>query len=155
MKKSASLWGGDMLTTEEVKAHASDPELAAALAESNDEAAAARLSHLITDIVPVPINRLAAWGASKGLRARLQDAADDKTNPLRSIALTALDLLQGGMSDTFDTVVYADMLDALQAGGLFNTDQRNALTMIASQPRSITANDVALAVRNDDGSSKL
>lgn len=144
-----------MLTTEEVKAHASDPELAAALAENNDEAAAARLSQLITDIAPVPINRLAAWGAATGLRAKLQDAADEKLNPLRSIALTALDLLQGGMADTFDIIAYAEMLDALQAGGMISVDQRNALTVIASQPRAITANDVALAVRNDDGSSKL
>lgn len=143
------------LTTAEVQAHAADPELAAALADNNDEAAAVRLSQLIADVMPVPINRLAAWGAATGLRAKLQDASEDKLNPLRSIALTALDLLQGGMSDTFDTLVYADMLDALQAGGMFTADQRNALTMIASQPRVLTALDVALAVRNDDGSSKL
>lgn len=144
-----------MLTTAEVQAHAADPELAAALAAGDDVAAADRLSQLLTDTVLVPISQLAAWAATNGLRAQLQDAADVVGHPLRSIALAALDLLRGSMSETFDTVAYGPMLDALQAGGMFAVADRDALTALATQPRRVSAHDVAIAVRNDDGSTKL
>lgn len=143
------------LTTVEVQAHAVDPALVAALTAGDDVAAAARLSELLTETVPVPIHRLAAWAATNGLRAQLQDAADLIGHPLRSIALTALDLLRGNMSESFDIVVYAGMLDALQQGGALNATERAQLTAIATQPRDITPNEVAAAVRNGDGSSKL
>ena len=144
-----------MLTTAEVQAHTADPELDAALNVGDDVIAAARLSQLLTDIVPVPINRLAAWAAGNGLRAQLQDAADLAGHPLRSIALAALDLLRGSMSETFDTVAYAPMLDALQAAGMFSPAERDKLTTMATVPRDVTPGDVARAVRNDDGSSQL
>ena len=105
--------------------------------------------------MPVPLNKLAAWAATNGLRAQLQDAANTANHPLRSIALAALDLLRGSMSESFDTIAYAPMLDALQAGGMFAVADRDALTALATQPRQISANDVAIAVRNNDGSSKL
>lgn len=144
-----------MLTTADVQAHTADPALAAALAVGDDVAAAERLSQLLSELAPVPINRLAAWAAQTGVRAAAQDAADTPGHPLRSIALTAIDLLQGSMSDTFDSVAYAALLDAMQAGGLMTTDHRAALAAIATRPRSVTALDVARAVRNADGSSKL
>lgn len=144
-----------MLTTAEVQAHAADQTLAAALAAGDDVSAAARLSQLLIEIVPVPINVLGAWAAQTGVRAAVQDAADTAGHPLRSIALTAIDLLQGSMAQSFDTVVYGGMLDAMQAGGLMTQTDRDALTALATQPRLVTANDVAHAVRNDDGSSKL
>lgn len=144
-----------MLTTAEVQAHTSDPALAAALAVGDDVQAAARLSQLLTEVVPVPINKLAAWGGTTGLRARLQDASVTPLHPLRSIALTALDLLRGTMSESFDTVLYAPMLDAIEQGGLMSAADRAALTAVATVPRAVSANDVARAVRNDDGSSRL
>lgn len=143
------------LTTAEVQAHMSDPALAAALTAGDDVQAAARLSELLTEVRLVPINQLAAWGATTGLRARLQDISVTPAHPLRSIALTALDLLRGTMAESFDTVVYAGMLDALEQGGALNATERAQLTAIATQPRTITPSDVARAVRNDDGSSKL
>lgn len=143
------------LTTAEVQAHTAAPALMAALAIGDDVAAAERLSQLLTDTVPVPVNQLAAWAATNGLRAQLQDAADVVGHPLRSIALDALDLLRGSMSETFDTVAYGPMLDALQSAGMFSPAERDKLTALATQPRAVTPNDVARAVRNDDGSSKL
>lgn len=143
------------LSTAEVQAHMSDSALAAALAVGDDVKAAARLSQLLTEVRPVHINKLAAWGATTGLRARLQDISITPAHPLRSIALTALDLLRGTMAQTFDTVVYAGMLDALQSAGMFGPSERDKLTAMATQARAISANDVASAVRNDDGSSKL
>ena len=143
-----------MLITAEVQLHQADPALAAALSAGDDVSAAARLSELLTETVPVPINLLAAWAAQTGVRAAVQDAATT-VGPLRSIALTAIDLLQGGMSDTFDTVIYSGLLDAMQAGGLMTAGDRAALAAVATRPKQITPNDVARAVRNDDGSSKI
>ena len=144
-----------MLTAAEVQLHQADPALAAALSAGDDVSAAARLSELLTETAPVPISVLAAWAAQTGLRAAVQDAADTPGHPLRSIALTALDLLRGTMAQTFDTVVYAGMLDALEQGGALSTPERAQLTAIATQPRDITPNEVAAAVRNGDGSSRL
>ena len=143
------------ITTADVQAHAADPALAAALTAGDDVAAAARLSELLTEVRPVPIHQLAAWAAANGLRAQLQDAADTANHPLRSIALTALDLLRGSMAQSFDLVTYAALLNGMQAGGLMTQTDRDALTALATKPRPITPNDVARAVRNDDGSSKL
>lgn len=144
-----------MLTTAEVQAHAADPTLAAALVVGDDVQAAARLSQLLTEIAPVPISVLAAWAAQTGVRAAVQDAANTVGHPLRSIALTAIDLLQGSMSQTFDTIAYGGLLDAMQAEGLMTQAHRDALTALATRPKQITPNDVAAAVRNSDGSSKL
>lgn len=143
------------ITTADVQAHAADPALAAALTAGDDVAAAARLSELLTEVRPVPIHQLAAWGASTGLRARLQDISITSAHPLRSIALTALDLMRGTMAETFDTVAYAPMLDALESAGMFTPAERANLAALATQPRDITPDDVAAAVRNGDGSSKL
>lgn len=143
------------ITTAEIQAHAADPALAAALAAVDDVAAAVRLSELLTEVAPVPLNRLAAWAAGTGVRARLQDAADDPEHPQRSIALAALDLLRGSLTGSYDTILYAGLLDALQDGGIILAVDRATLAAIATRPRSVSANDVARAVRNDDGSSKL
>lgn len=143
------------LTTAEVQTHAADPALAAALAVGDDVIAAARLSELLTEVRPVPINQLAAWAAQTGVRAAVQDVADIVGHPLRSVALTAIDLLQGSMAQSFDLVTYAALLNGMQAGGLMTQTDRDALTALATKPRPITPNDVARAVRNDDGSSKL
>ena len=143
------------ITTADIHPHTADPALAVALAVGDDVAAAERLSQLLTDTVLVPISQLAAWAATNGLRAQLQDAADVVGHPLRSIALAALDLLRGSMSDSFDAVAYAPMLDALQSAGMFSPAERDKLTLMATRPRVVTPDDVARAVRNDDGSSKL
>lgn len=136
-----------MLKIEDIQAHASDEALAAALAAGDDFVAAARLSQLLTEVVPVPINVLAAWAAQTGVRAAVQDAADTVGHPLRSVALAAIDLLQGGMSATFDTVVYGGMLDAMQSGGLMTQAHRDALTALATKPMNVSAADVLRVVR--------
>lgn len=143
-----------MLTTAEVQLHQADPALAAALSAGDDVAAAARLSELLTETAPVPINVLAAWAAQTGVRAAVQDAADTVGHPLRSVALTAIDLLQGSMAQSFDTVIHVGLLDAMQAGGLMTQTDRDALTALATKPRQITPNEVSAAARNEDGSAK-
>lgn len=142
-----------MLTTDEVRAHTADPALAAALAVGDDVAAAERLSELLTEACPIPIGRVAAWGAHFGVRAALQDIADNASHPLRSLALTTLDLLVRG--DDLDLEADGALLDALVANGVVDTEAAAVLRAGAVRPRSVSANDVARAVRNDDGSSKL
>ncbi len=141
------------VTTAEIQAHAADPALAAALASGDDVAAAARLSELLTEPRPIPIGRVAAWGAHFGVRAVLQDIADNTEHPLRSLALTTLDLLVRG--DDLDLEADGALLDALVANGVVDTKAAAVLRAGAVRPRTVSANDVAAAVRNDDGSTKL
>ena len=142
-----------MLTTAEVQAHAADPTLAAALNVGDDVAAAERLSQLLTEPCPIPIGRVAAWGAAVGLRAKIEDYAADPDSPLRGVSLTALDMLVRG-SD-FDMAEDGALLDAFVDSGDISQAQCDYLASLAVRPRIITPNDVARAVRNDDGSSKL
>lgn len=142
-----------MLTTAEVQAHATDPVLAAALAAEEDAAAATRLSELLIEYAPIPIGRVAAWGATVGLRSKIQDYSNTQGHPLRDVALSALDLLIRG--NDFDAVEDGALLDAFVASGDITQAQRDQLTAQAVRPRTVSANDVARAVRNDDGSSKL
>lgn len=144
-----------MLSTSEVQANASDPILSEALASGNDVLAADRLSQLLTEVANVPIDQLSAWAAITGLRAKLQDASVSQEHPLRSIALSALDLLRGNMADSFDIVIYSSLLDALEQGGLMSVEDRLSLVAMATVPRKITPSEVSMAVRNSDGSSKL
>jgi hypothetical protein len=44
----------------------------------------------------------ATWCGATGLRAIVQDHADNAQSPLRSIALTILDFLRGSLSDNLD-----------------------------------------------------
>jgi len=141
------------VTTAEIQAHAADPSLAAALAAGDDVAAAERLSELLTEPCDIPIGRVAAWGAAVGLRAKIEDHARNASSPLRDVSLTALDMLVRG-SD-FDMAEDGALLDAFVAAGDITQTQRDALAALAVRPRSVSANDVARAVRNDDGSSKL
>lgn len=141
------------LSTAEVQAHTSDPALAAALAAGDDVIAAERLSELLTEPCPIPIGRVAAWGASVGLRAKIEDYAADPDSPLRGLSLTTLDMLVRG-SD-FDMAEDGALLDAFVDSGDISQAQRDYLASLAVRPRSVSANDVARAVRNDDGSGKL
>ncbi len=141
------------ITTAEIQAHAADPSLAAALAAGDDVAAAERLSELLTEPCDIPIGRVAAWGAHFGVRAVLQDIADNTEHPLRSLALTTLDMLVRG--DDLDLETDGALLDVLVANGVVDTKAAAVLRAGAVRPRSVSANDVARAVRNDDGSSKL
>lgn len=141
------------LTLSEVQAHISDQALAAAISAGDDIAAASRLSELLTEYVPIQIGRVAAWGAMVGLRSKIQDYANTQGSPLRDVALSALDLLIRG--NDFDVVDDGALLDVFVASGDITQAQRDQLTALAIGPRTITANEVARAIRNDDGSSKL
>lgn len=141
------------VTTAEVQANLADPVLSAALAAGDDTAAAVRLSELLTENVMIPIGRVAAWGARVGLRAKIQDYSTTSSHPLRSVSLTALDMLVRG-SD-FDMVEDGPMLQSFLDAGDITQAQYDELSALSVAPRQVSAQDVAQATRNEDGSSKL
>lgn len=86
----------------------------------------------------VPVSVFAIWAGQTGMRGAIEDAASDKASPLRSIALTLLDLLRGGVSDALDLGHAGNqtMLSAWQQAGAITQAQRDALLALASQPCS-------------------
>lgn len=89
----------------------------------------------------VPVSVFAIWCGQTGMRGAIEDAAADKTSPLRSIALTLLDLLRGGVSEGLDLSNTGNqaMLAAWQAAGAINQAQRDSLIALAQTPCSRAA----------------
>lgn len=81
---------------------AADPAFAALVAGRIDADIAAALSASRTRVGSVQRQDFAIWCAATGLRAAIEDAANTAGHPLRSVALTLLDLLRGGVADTID-----------------------------------------------------
>lgn len=85
----------------------------------------------------VTVRELTIW-AAPSIRGKLEDAKLSLANPgLRSIALSALDLLAKPFDTSFDIVEHAALLDALQAGGVVSSDERTALAAVATEPSSV------------------
>jgi hypothetical protein len=96
--------------------------------------------------VPVygPISRadFGVWAASTGVRAVIQDHADNQASPLRSSALTLLDFLRGGLAPSLDfgRPENLAMLEAwVQAGAISTGEQgqKEALLALATQQISV------------------
>jgi hypothetical protein len=83
----------------------------------------------------VAVNDFAIWAASTGLRAAIQDHADNAESPLRSIALTLLDLLQGNLAPALDfgNAANVAMLNAWVAAGALTTPQRDTLLTLSQK----------------------
>lgn len=138
----------------------SDIEAAAPSSPALASAIAAKDTQAITDAynalgvrkrkAPVPINLLAGWMAPS-IRAKIQDHANNAASPVRSIALSALDLMRGSISPTFDTVLYAPLLDALVAVGIATAAEKAELMAMADVPDMVNEIDVRLAFWADDG----
>jgi hypothetical protein len=75
------------------------------IAENND-AGVRELLHDrtrgFTRIAPVAWRTVVTWGAQHGIRAKIQDAADTPSNPVRDLALTFLDSIRGLGTPTLD-----------------------------------------------------
>ena len=112
------------------------PALAADVTAGNDGAIATWLNTpSIPTVGTVSRPNFAEWCGSTGLRAEIQDAANTAGDPLRSISLTLLDFLQGGVSDALD-FSRADNQAMLQswvtAGKLTAAQQSELLTLATS-----------------------
>ena len=111
-------------------------------------------------------NSFSIWSASNGLRATIDDVATTPLHPLRSIALTLQDLIQGNLSPVsldFSNPMNVTMLDYWVAYHAITLAQRDELlalsTKLISKAEQAGINATALDIRreiwNDDGSRKL
>lgn len=103
-------------------------------------------------------NAFAMWAAKNGQRAVIQDAADDKLDPLRSVALTLLDLLRGNLDRGLDlsNTDNLALADAWTAAGKMTEQQKQSLFDLSSKMISraeqlniaCTITDIAQALRD-------
>lgn len=86
----------------------------------------------------VSVERFQAWCASTGMRAKIEDAAATTNDPLRSVALTLLDVLGGGAPGGINLAYPGnlDMLNAWVAMSRLSAAQRDALVAMATRPCS-------------------
>lgn len=132
--------------------------LDAALVASHDYTA---IAGAVTAARPPIIGKVeraefATWAATSGMRSKIEDAANDPASPLRDAALGIKDVLVGaaasidlGISDN------RDMLDAWVAFGQCSEINKNKLLLLATRQADIvTAEQVEVAMKNEDGSYK-
>jgi hypothetical protein len=121
------------------------PEL---IASRDDGAIAAAVSVGRTKIVPISREDFAMWCGASGMRASIQDAANTVGHPLRSIALTLLDFLQGGVAQSLDLTKPANiqMLGAWQQANAITADQVAQLNAMTVIPAPVSQPDVSDAL---------
>jgi hypothetical protein len=105
----------------------------------------------------ISANDFAIWAASTGLRATIQDHAENPASPLRSIALTLLDLLQGNLDRALDfgNAANVAMLEAWVTATAITAAQRDELLALSEKMISRaeqlginpTITDIAQALR--------
>ena len=113
----------------------------------------------------ISTNDFAIWAASTGLRAAIQDHAENASSPLRSIALTLLDLLTGNLERALDfgNTANVAMLEAWVTAGAITADQRNELLALSEKMISraeqlgleISNMTIRRAIWNDDGTRAI
>jgi hypothetical protein len=141
-------------------------ELAPLLADGDDTAIYNVLHRAdITVNGAIAVNDFAIWAASTGLRAAIADHADNIASPLRSIALTLLDLLQGNLAPNLDfgNAANVTMLEAWVTAGALTEAQRDELLTLSQKLISraqqagiaATLTDIRQAIWHDDGSRRL
>lgn len=98
--------------------------------------------------------RFAMWCGATGLRAVIQDHAENPLSPLRAVALTLLDFLQGGVAESLDLSDPANtgMLALWVDQAAITQEQANTLVALATTDQPIFGTpvhhlDVAKALR--------
>lgn len=139
------------------------PELSAHVTAGNDGAIADWLNTpAVPKVSTVERSVFAGWCGATGLRAAIQDHSQNPASPLRSIALTTLDFLLGGVATSIDFAKAENMqmLAAWEQAGPITAEQKAALMALATKQISraesqgyghVSVSDVAKALRNDDG----
>ncbi|MDD5297665.1 MAG: hypothetical protein PHU46_12200 [Rhodocyclaceae bacterium] len=95
----------------------------------------------------------AVWAAVTGVRGAIEDAAHDPTSPIRAVALSLLDFLQGGVSDTLDFSKAENqaMLGYWRSAGKVTSGQEQYLMALATHPDPIDELIIRAACWSDDG----
>jgi hypothetical protein len=105
---------------------------------------------------PIPLKKVLIWGAKTGALGKLDAAAKDTQNPLQSVAMAALRVLDGSVSDSLDLSdpdVMA-LIGALTQAGIFSAQSVQALSQIQAIPAS-RAEILGISVDHLDVSSSL
>lgn len=112
--------------------------LAPLVASNNDIAIADALNaRNFTRISSVSRNIFLIWAASNGVRAAIQDHANDTLSALRSSALGLLDILSDNSSSIdFGLQGNIDMLTAWGTAGIITEQQKTDLLALATVPAS-------------------
>jgi hypothetical protein len=89
----------------------------------------------------------AMWSAGNGMRAKIEDHANDLHSPIRSIALACRDLILGAANSIdFGLAQNVAMLQAWVAVGALSQADADSLLALATQPNPITEFDVRCAL---------
>jgi hypothetical protein len=113
------------------------------------------------------INRtdLTKWSAKTGMRAVVEDEASNVSSPLRSLALSIIDVLRGSSGGIdFTDPDNMTSLDAWVLANKLTEENKDLMLALATKdtPRNValfgrllTANDIAWVVRDADGNQLL
>ena len=83
------------------------------------------------------------WAALTGIRAKLEDHAEDKTSLLRSSALSCLDFIRGAANAIdFSLPENIAMLNAFVLSGVATPQQRDELLALATHDAPVSEYDV-------------
>jgi hypothetical protein len=131
------------LTTQEVI------DVDALLPARNDVAIAAMLSSGRTRLNSIPKSAFQRWAASTGVRAKIEDHANDIASPLRSIALILKDFLWSNVDAIdFSEPANMSMLNAWVVAGVIDQSVADSLIAVATVPDPISYNAVSDALNN-------
>lgn len=124
------------------------------LATQSEAAIAAALNQPRPAVGSVSRQEFAMWTGSTGMRAVIEDKANDPNSPLRSIALTCRDFILGA-ADNLDLSLDLNkaMLKAWVDSGLLSQADHDALISMATKEvpfTPVTEHDVSLVCRNFD-----
>jgi hypothetical protein len=97
----------------------------------------------------------ATWAAKTGMRAKIEDHALTAGHPLRSISLALIDVLRSPtVGIDFAVQDNRDMLDVWVDFGELSAADAGDLLELSSKEVKVTAQQVADAIYNPDGSLK-
>ncbi|MDE2441181.1 MAG: hypothetical protein KGP14_09160, partial [Betaproteobacteria bacterium] len=130
-------------------------DLADAVAARDCEAIASAISTGRTKVGRIERAEFAIWAAATGMRAKIEDHASNQASPLRSIALSLRDFILGA-ANALDFSIPANVaaLQAWVAAGELDQSSHDALIAGATVADLVTAQQVAEALFNADGSLK-
>lgn len=96
--------------------------------------------------------KFAMWSAKHGVRAKIEDHANNPASPLRSISLVLLDVLRSPTEGIdFSVPDNQVMLGAWVASGEITQAQADELVVLASHVDHVSEFDVRRAIWADDG----
>jgi len=120
------------------------------------------------ETLPAGISRdaFALFAGQTGLRAAIEDNAANVASPMRSVALTLLDFLRGGISETLrlNSPQSQAMAQPWVSTGAITQTQMETLTALGTRPasraeislgREVTQWDVARALFKDNGARAI